>query len=72
MPNTEVQDKNKNLKIASDWGKLELAGEDIYKFKAGKYPYNAVSSKVNEKILQENFNAELIDHEVDENTGFAS
>ncbi|MGG3523560.1 lipase [Bacillus pseudomycoides] len=72
MPNTEVQDKNKNLKIASDWGKLELAGEDIYKFKAGKYPYNALSSKVNEKILQANFNAELIDHEVDENTGFAS
>ncbi|MBJ8027253.1 lipase [Bacillus cereus group sp. N21] len=72
MPNTEVQDKNKNLKIASDWGKFELAGEDIYKFKAGKYPYNALSSKVNEKILQENFNAELIDHEVDENTGFAS
>ncbi|MED1625064.1 lipase [Bacillus pseudomycoides] len=72
MKNNAGQEQDKNLKAASDWGKLELAGEDIYKFKAGKYPYNALSSKVNEKILQANFNAELIDHEVDENTGFAS
>ncbi|EOO22781.1 MULTISPECIES: hypothetical protein [Bacillus cereus group] len=35
----EVKLGNK-LKISSDWGKLELAGEDIYKFKAGKPPLN--------------------------------
>ncbi|MCI0764344.1 lipase [Bacillus sp. TL12] len=71
MPNTEVQDKNKDLKIASDWGKLELAGQDIYNFKAGKYPYDQ-SNETNKDLLQANFNAELMYHEVDEKTGFAA
>ena len=30
MKNNEEQDKD--LKIASDWGKLELSGTDIYSF----------------------------------------
>ncbi|AWC32527.1 lipase family protein [Bacillus cytotoxicus] len=72
MENNVKQEPTKNLKVASDWGKLELSGEDIYKFKAGKYPYNALSSRVNERILQENFNAKLIDSEIDETTGFAA
>ena len=31
MKNNEEQDKD--LKIASDWGKLELSGTDIYSFR---------------------------------------
>ncbi|MGN4927920.1 lipase family protein [Bacillus cereus group sp. MYBK14-1] len=57
--------------INSDWGKLELAGKDIYDFKAGKEPYNQLSQK-NKKTLQDKFNADFIDDKVDENTGFAA
>ncbi|MBC6975020.1 lipase [Bacillus sp. Xin] len=64
-------EQNKKLKISSDWGKLEIAGQDIYNFKAGKYPYDQSDEK-NLRRLQKNFNAELIDHEVDEKTGFAA
>ncbi|PGR38199.1 lipase [Bacillus cereus] len=62
---------DKKLKISSDWGKLELAGKDIYLFKAGEYPYDQ-SSETNKETLKKNFNAELIDDKVDENTGFAA
>lgn len=66
----EVKLDNK-LKISSDWGKLELAGEDIYKFKAGKPPYD--KSKIdNITRLEKRFNATIVDRQVDENTGFAA
>ncbi|AIK38395.1 lipase [Bacillus pseudomycoides] len=71
MKNNAGQEHDKNLKAASDWGELELAGKDIYDFKAGRYPYSKTIEE-NKDRLQANFNAELIDHEVDENTGFAS
>ncbi len=61
----------KSLKVRSDWGKLELAGKDIYDFRNGKEPYNR-SSEMNENTLKENFNATIIDREVDGNTGFAA
>ncbi|HHT7224846.1 MULTISPECIES: lipase family protein [Bacillus] len=69
MKNNEEQDKD--LKIASDWGKLELSGTDIYSFREGRYPYDKSDEK-NIKRLQENFNAKYLDHKVDENTGFAA
>ncbi|PGD04266.1 lipase [Bacillus wiedmannii] len=66
----EVKLGNK-LKISFDWGKLELAGEDIYKFKAGKPPYD--KSKIdNITRLEKRFNATIVDRQVDENTGFAA
>ncbi|PGV62325.1 lipase [Bacillus cereus] len=68
--NNEME-QNKELHVASDWGKLELAGQDIYTFNRGEYPYNKSEEK-NEKRLKENFNAEIVDREVDKNTGFAA
>ncbi|AJH16872.1 hypothetical protein BG05_5803 (plasmid) [Bacillus mycoides] len=37
MENNAGQDQNKDLKVATDWGKLELAGQDIYDYQAGRY-----------------------------------
>ncbi|PFI42898.1 lipase [Bacillus cereus] len=72
MENNEKQEPTKRLKVATDWGKLELAGQDIYAYREGKDPYNKLTEEENIKRLQENFNAELIYHEVDENTGFVA
>ncbi|AJH16841.1 lipase (plasmid) [Bacillus mycoides] len=72
MENNEKQEPIKRLKVATDWGKLELAGKDIYDYRAGRDPYNSSTEQVNTDRLKENFNAELIDHKVDENTGFAA
>lgn len=46
MKNNVGEEQDKDLKIASDWGKLELAGQDIYNFKAGKYPYDQSDEKI--------------------------
>ncbi|HDR7315104.1 TPA: lipase, partial [Bacillus cytotoxicus] len=72
MENNVGQEQDKDLKVASDWGKLELAGKDIYDYKAGKPPYNKLTEEENIDKLQANFNAELMYHEVDEKTGFAA
>ncbi|QWI41378.1 lipase (plasmid) [Bacillus mycoides] len=72
MKNNAGQDQDENLKVATDWGKLKLAGKDIYDCQAGRDPYNNSTEQDNTDRLQENFNAELIYHEVDENTGFAA
>ncbi|MFD0770371.1 lipase [Bacillus sp. CGMCC 1.60114] len=64
-------ENNKKLQVASDWGKLELAGKDIYAFNKGEYPYNQSNEK-NEEKLEANFNAKLGYHEVDKETGFAA
>ncbi|EOO74541.1 lipase [Bacillus cereus] len=72
MKNNAGQDQDKDLKVATDWGKLELAGQDIYDYRAGRDPYNNSTEQDNTDRLQENFNAELIYHEVDENTGFVA
>ncbi|PGN51208.1 lipase [Bacillus cereus] len=72
MKNNAGQDQDKDLKVATDWGKLELAGKDIYDYRAGRYPYNKSTEQDNIDRLQANFNAELVDHKVDENTGFAA
>ncbi|PEP50251.1 lipase family protein [Bacillus pseudomycoides] len=72
MENNEKQEPTKRLKVATDWGKLELAGQDIYDYQAGRYPYNNSIEQDNTDRLQANFNAELMYHEVDEKTGFAA
>ncbi|AJH16973.1 lipase (plasmid) [Bacillus mycoides] len=72
MKNNAGQDQDKDLNVATDWGKLKLAGKDIYDYRAGREPYNGSTEQINTDRLIENFNAELIDHKVDENTGFAA
>ena len=50
MKNNEEQDKD--LKIASDWGKLELSGTDIYSFREGRYPYDKSDEKKYKEITR--------------------
>ena len=36
MENNEKQEPIERLKVATDWGKLRLAGKDIYDYQAGE------------------------------------
>ena len=45
MENNEKQEPTKRLKVNSDWGKLELAGQDIYAYRGGKDPYNKLTEE---------------------------
>ncbi|CAM4179891.1 hypothetical protein BAMA111019_10555 [Bacillus manliponensis] len=37
---------NNKVKLSSDRGKLQLAGDDIYKFDEGKPPYDDPDKKI--------------------------
>ncbi|OTX87805.1 lipase [Bacillus thuringiensis serovar londrina] len=68
-------EKKEDLRINSDMGKLELAGQDIYNFRDGKEPYNNIgedAEEKNEDLLEKKFNARLIDSAEDKDTGFAA
>ena len=41
--------EKEDLRINSDMGKLELAGQDIYNFRDGKEPYNNIGEDAEEK-----------------------
>ena len=42
-------EKKEDLRINSDMGKLELAGQDIYNFRDGKEPYDNIGEDAEEK-----------------------
>lgn len=49
--------EKEDLRITSDMGKLELAGQDIYNFRDGKEPYNNIgedAQEKNEDLLEKN------------------
>lgn len=68
-------EKTENYRLTSDWGKLKLAGEDIYSFNNSEEPYNKTGEngrELNINTLEEKFGATLIEVEVDKDTGFAA
>ncbi|MGQ7105435.1 lipase family protein [Bacillus cereus group sp. Bce041] len=72
---TKGVEKTENYRLTSDWGKLKLAGEDIYSFNNSEEPYNKTGEngrELNINTLEEKFGATLIEVEVDKDTGFAA
>ncbi len=68
-------EKTENYRLTSDWGKLKLAGEDIYSFNNSEEPYNKTGEKrqgIKHKYFRRKFGATLIEVEVDKDTGFAA